>query len=79
VLARCGDSRWYVAGINGEAVGKTVTLDLSELPAATGGRLITDGESGSFTGENVTLTPDHKLTVTLKPNGGFVLVLPHQP
>lgn len=79
VLARCGDGRWYVAGINGEAVGKTVTLDLSELPAATRGRLITDGESGSFTGETVTLTPDHKLTVTLKPNGGFVLVLPHQP
>lgn len=79
VLARLGDSRWYVAGINGEAAEKTVTLDLSALPAGSSGRLITDGERGSFTGETVTLPPDRKLTVTLKRNGGFVLVLPRQP
>lgn len=78
VIARKGDGRWFIAGINGEPVAKTVTLDLRELPAATSGRLITDGESGSFTGETVTLTPDRKLTVTFKPNGGFVLVLPVQ-
>ena len=76
VIARKGDGRWFIAGINGEPVGKTVTLDLRELPAATSGRLITDGEGGAFTGETVTLTPGRKLTVTLKPNGGFVLVLP---
>ncbi|CAN5493408.1 glycoside hydrolase family 97 protein [soil metagenome] len=78
VIARKGDGRWFIAGINGEPVAKTVTLDLRELPAATSGRLITDGESGSFTEETVTLTPDRKLIVTLKPNGGFVLVLPVQ-
>ena len=77
MLARLGDGRWYIAGINGEAAEKTVTLDLSALPAAASGRLITDGERGSFTGETVTLPPDRKLTVTLKRNGGFVLVLPH--
>ena len=48
------------------------------LSRATNGRLITDGERGSFTGDTVTLTPDRKLTVTLKPSGGFVLVLPVQ-
>ena len=78
VIARKGDGRWFIAGINGEPVAKTVTLDLRDLPSATSGRLITDGESGSFTGETVTLTPDRKLTATLKPNGGFVLVLPVQ-
>ena len=78
VIARKGDGRWFIAGINGEPAAKTVTLDLRELPTATSGRLITDGEDGSFTGEAVTLTPDHKLTVTLKPNGGFVLMLPIQ-
>jgi hypothetical protein len=77
VLARLGDGRWYVAGINGEAAEKTITLDLSALPTAATGQLITDDKGAAFTQKTVTLTPDRKLTVTLKPNGGFVLVLPH--
>jgi alpha-glucosidase len=76
VLARKGEGRWHVAGINGEASEKTLTLDLSSVPGVTTGHLITDGEAGAlFTQTPVTLGADRMLTVKLKPNGGFVLVL----
>jgi hypothetical protein len=76
VLARQGDNRWYVAGINGEAVTKTLTVDLSRLPPlGESAVLITDGdESGSFQKQAVHLDHDRKLAVTLKPNGGFGMV-----
>jgi len=77
VLARRGEGRWYVAGINGEATGKTLTLDLGELPVRGSGMLITDGDGGnlSFRQEKVRLAADGKLKVQLQPRGGFVLVL----
>ncbi|MGA2281045.1 MAG: glycoside hydrolase family 97 catalytic domain-containing protein [Verrucomicrobiota bacterium] len=77
VLARRGEGRWYVAGINGEATPKTLTLDLGELPVRSSGTLITDGDGGnlSFRQEKVRLAADGKLKVTLQPQGGFVLVL----
>jgi alpha-glucosidase len=76
VLARKGEGRWHVAGINGEASEKTLTLDLGSVPGASTGLLITDGEAGAlFTQTPVTLGSDRKLTVTIKPHGGFVLVL----
>jgi hypothetical protein len=76
VLARYGDGRWYVAGINGEAVPKNLSLDLSELGVRAPGTLITDGDGGnlSFHEETVQLPANKKLEISLKPNGGFVLV-----
>jgi hypothetical protein len=78
VLARKGDGRWFVAGINGEPEKKELTLDLSRLGGSGAqGTLITDGDGGnlSFRKETVRLGADKKLKVTLQPNGGFVLVL----
>ena len=77
VLARQGEGRWYVAGINGETTAKTLTLDLGELSVRGSGTLITDGEGGnlSFRQEKVHLAADGKLKVTLQPQGGFVMVL----
>lgn len=79
VVARQGDGRWYVAGINGENAEKRWTLDLSELvrSGARGGVLIRDGASGnlSFARENVSVGADGKLDVTVPAAGGFVLVL----
>jgi hypothetical protein len=77
VLARQGEGRWYVAGINGETTTKTLTLDLGELSVRGSGTLITDGEGGnlSFRQEKVHLAADGKLKVTLQPQGGFVMVL----
>jgi alpha-glucosidase len=75
VLARRGEGRWYVAGINGKAEAKSLTLDLGGLPVRGSGTLITDGDGGnlSFRQETVALDAARRLKVTLKPRGGFVL------
>jgi alpha-glucosidase len=76
VLARKGEGRWYLAGINGETTEKKLTLDLSRLRVRSG-TLITDGTGGnlSFRQEKVQLPKDKKLEVTLPPHGGLVMVL----
>jgi hypothetical protein len=76
VLARRGEGRWYIAGINGEAAERRVTLGLGEIATGDSATLITDGDGGnlSFRQETLDLTTDTKPTITLKPNGGFVLV-----
>jgi hypothetical protein len=75
-LARRGDGRWYVAGINGEASPKTLTLDLGELGVGGSGTLITDGDAGnlSFRRETIDLAASGELEVSLAPRGGFVIV-----
>jgi alpha-glucosidase len=75
-LARFGEGRWFVTGINGEGAPKMLTLDLSVLSAIKGtGNLISDGDDRRFQRKPVTLGADRKLSVTLEPHGGFVLVL----
>jgi hypothetical protein len=66
-----------VAGINAEATGRTVSLDLSALGAQFPGGLIVDGGRGnlSFHRERVTPASGGKLSITLKARDGFVLVL----
>ncbi len=75
VIARRGNGRWYVSGINGEATPKQLELDLSILKADGSATLITDGTGGnlSFQRETINLKSGEKLKITLKPNGGFVL------
>jgi alpha-glucosidase len=76
VLARKGDSRWYVAGINGDADEKKLDLDLSSLPSIKRGQLIQDGVEGErFQQSTVELNADKKLELTIQPHGGFVFVL----
>ena len=77
VLARQGEGRWYVAGINAEAAEKKLTLDLTGLAGPGRGTLITDGDAGnlSFRQVPVQLSSGGKLEITLQPHGGFVLVL----
>ncbi|PKK36184.1 alpha-glucosidase [Siphonobacter sp. SORGH_AS_0500] len=70
VVARRSGKRWYVAGINGEAKEKQLKLNLSFL-AKTKATLITDGEP-MFTQQSI--TPSQATLVTVKANGGFVLV-----
>jgi len=76
VIARQSNGRWYVAGINAEAAGKTLTLSLAAVPVQGRGTLITDGDGGnlSFRKDDVQLSGDKSLAVTLKGRGGFVLV-----
>lgn len=79
VLARQGDGRWFVAGINGQDQERALSLDLGELTGGGGftGTLIGDGDPGrnlSFRRESVRLAADEPLELTLPPHGGFVLV-----
>ncbi|ATC66131.1 alpha-glucosidase [Nibricoccus aquaticus] len=80
VMARQGEGRWYVAGINAEATEKRVELDLSRLKLGRSakGVLIEDGAEGgnlSFARREVSVKRGEKVEVTIKPNGGFVIVL----
>lgn len=76
VLARRGDGRWYVAGINAESMERNLTLDLRGLALHSAGRgtLIADGDGGnlSFRREPVVLSSEKLLAVTLPPHGGLV-------
>jgi hypothetical protein len=76
VIARKGNGRWYVAGINGEATEKKLTLDLAELRVRGEGTFITDGAGGnlSFKQDAVRAGKDKKLSVDVVPRGGFVIV-----
>ncbi|HVS54100.1 MAG TPA: glycoside hydrolase family 97 catalytic domain-containing protein [Opitutaceae bacterium] len=77
-LARRGDGRWYLAGINGEAEEKQLSLDLRELKLRAGGAatLIRDGGEGnlSFREETPKISDAGRLDITLAPHGGFVAV-----
>jgi alpha-glucosidase len=74
VVARRSGKKWYVSGINGENTAKTLELDLSFL-AGKKGVFINDGsEDLSFQQETVPVSSNGKVTVSLKPNGGFVAV-----
>ncbi len=75
VIARRGNGRWYVAGINAENREKTLALTLPEL-RVRGGTLITDAgpTNLSFRKERVQIGPEQTLMVTLKARGGFVIV-----
>ena len=74
VIARRGEGRWYVAGINGEAVEKRLRL---KLPIRGSGTLITDNNSGhlSFRQQQVRPEINRPLEVTMLPRGGFVMVV----
>ncbi|MEZ5426893.1 MAG: glycoside hydrolase family 97 catalytic domain-containing protein [Pyrinomonadaceae bacterium] len=76
VLARRGNGRWYIAGINGEATERKLTLDPRRLPALGNGELMIDGDRGnlSFRREKLDFKAGKKLEIILKPYGGFVIV-----
>ncbi|MFN2512975.1 MAG: glycoside hydrolase family 97 catalytic domain-containing protein [Pyrinomonadaceae bacterium] len=77
VLARRGEGRWYVAGINGETTEQKLTLKMDELGIRGSGILITDGAVGnlSFRQTMVHLASDKMLQVMLQPRAGFVMVV----
>jgi len=72
VIARKKGDRWYLAGINGEPVSKTLTLDLTPTgsePAQI--QLLTDGDIPDTLVEESTGVSGGKITVQLLPYGGF--------
>jgi hypothetical protein len=71
VVARRKGGKWYIAGINGEALEKKIVLDLSWLNGRVG-NIISDGKEASAFSRKQVLA-DRAVTITLKPNGGFVI------
>jgi alpha-glucosidase len=75
VIARRSGDRWYVAGINAEANEKAISLDLSKFKKKKG-IFITDGaEQNDFISEKWKMKNVSNKKITMKPSGGFVLVL----
>ena len=75
-MARQGDGKWFVAGVNAEESEKLLELDLGNLCGASkSGQLITDGGESGFDRKSVKLRPDGKVSIKLPSHGGFVLVL----
>ncbi|HLP24099.1 MAG TPA: glycoside hydrolase family 97 C-terminal domain-containing protein, partial [Acidobacteriota bacterium] len=75
VLARQGDGRWFVAGINGEAAERKLDLDLSRVAGSGSAIMIVDDARGGFEQRRVSWHPGERLPLTLAPNGGFVLTI----
>lgn len=74
VLARRAGKRWFVAGLNGEPVEKTLSLDLSGLRASGEAELVIDGDP-LFERRVVPAAGLARLDLTLRPHGGFVLLV----
>jgi hypothetical protein len=77
VLARKSGNSWYLAGINGEDVGRDVDVTLSFLgDTRCTITLITDAETPrTFETETQAVTGQDHIEVRLKPFGGFAAVL----
>jgi len=69
VMARKSNNIWHIVGINGENTPKEIELDLSFVKNAKGFMILED-ESG-FKQESI--SKSQKLTLKMKPNGGFVV------
>lgn len=73
VMARKAGSKWYIAGINGEANAKTINFDLAQYQGKKA-TLITDGNEGlPFTKTELSANADFK--ISMKSYGGFVIVV----
>jgi alpha-glucosidase len=74
IIARRAGEKWYVAGINGENKEKKINLDLSFIKQQKG-ELHTDGAAMfSFRSSEINLSGKPHHEISLKPNGGFVMV-----
>ena len=75
VLARRKEQDWYIAGVNGEAVSKNITPDLSFL--AKGNYklvLFRDGENNrEIISEQISYKSGDPLSIKVLPNGGFTI------
>lgn len=77
VIARKSGNNWYVAGINGEASEKNLTLDLSFLKNKKSvyiGAGDNANEPVSFSTSNITVPDNGKVDIKVKANDGFVMV-----
>ncbi len=75
VVARRSGDRWYIAGINGEKNEKKVNLDLTAFNKNKA-TIFTEGTNGElFSKTELNVLKEKNYSLTLKGNGGFVVVL----
>jgi len=75
VIARKSGKGWFIAGINGEEVAKTMEVDLSSFKPRKA-MIITDGkEPLSFTNSALDISKQTKQSIQVQPNGGFVILI----
>lgn len=75
VMARRSGDHWYISGINGENEERKISLDLNSF-LKDHAILFTDGENGKlFSTIKLDAKNQKKHDLTLKANGGFVVVL----
>jgi len=78
ILARRKGKNWYIAGINGENKSKNYTIELPFLYSrnAFHGTIYTDGNTPrEIKHRDIVQEKGNKLTVSMMPKGGFVMVL----
>jgi alpha-glucosidase len=75
VIARRSGKRWYIAGINGNATEKKISLDLTSFKKNKA-TFFTDGtKSALFSKSILNAATQKKCGITMNANGGFVMVL----
>lgn len=72
ILARKKDNRWFIAGINGENAGRTITLNVPFISNKSKAVLITDA-AGSKDLIKKDIGFSKPLKITMLPYGGFVI------
>ncbi|KRT14239.1 alpha-glucosidase [Pedobacter ginsenosidimutans] len=77
VVARKSGSKWYVTGLNGEQINKSLALNLTFLKNKTGKLISSGNDSDSHNGffaKEVKIPASGELKIDLKKNDGFVAV-----
>lgn len=76
VMARKAAGKWYVAGINGESTGRSLSFKLPFIQHPMQATIIKDGvDNRSFQTKPLMLGADGSFSVQLKGHGGFVIVI----
>lgn len=76
IVARRSGKNWYVAGMNGEATEKIITLDLSFIVHQKVGTIFNDAteQSSLLNAAKFSINTTANNKITIQPNGGFLIV-----
>ena len=72
ILARRKGNSWYIAGINGENLQRTITFKTPFIKKTSQGMIITDSDNGKNLMKN-DINFSTPLTIKMQPYGGFVI------
>lgn len=72
VIARRSGDTWYIAGVNAEKEAKKLTIEIPEFAGQTV-VIYNDRKDGSSYSESVKVAKNGRYTVTIQPNGGFIM------